>query len=95
MWGGRAVIAHVRKSCFSERPSDKCLLLLVQRDRVILLTATELRAVACWDQLTVETVCGVLSHSTLLTGSLPLKITPIGLSQKCLVIQKQLQMLQI
>lgn len=66
-WGGDDVLLLLmsEKAVFSVRLSDKCLLLLVQRDRVILLTATEQRAVACWDQLTAETVCGVLSHSTL------------------------------
>ena len=40
-------------------PADKCLLLLVQRDSIDPINSWRTTS-CCWDQLTVETMCGVL-----------------------------------
>lgn len=73
----RALLLLFSKGCFSV----KCLLSLGRRYRAIHIYRTHCFCGVFHEQLTVETMNrAVLSHSTLLTGLVPVKIRPIWLS---------------
>lgn len=92
MWTRQActIIVLFSKGCFSV----ECLLSLVWRHRVIHIYGCRTHCLCgvMREQITVETMNrGVLSHSTLLTGLVPVKLDQIWLSQRSLLIQTMLQ----